>query len=56
MNLALLLKQPLLKKALLKQLAYYANGWYAFKEQQSTADKDKHDFTEQYVLKKNRIK
>lgn len=30
MNLALLLKQPLLEKYLLKQLAYYANGWYAF--------------------------
>jgi len=29
-NLALLLKQPRLKKTLLKQLAYYANRWYVF--------------------------
>jgi hypothetical protein len=50
-NLALLLKQPLLKKALLNQLAYYANGWYFFKEQQATEDKEKHDFIEQYVFK-----
>lgn len=33
MNLALLIKQPVLKKYLLKQLAYFANGWYVFEEQ-----------------------
>lgn len=32
MNLALITKQPLFKKILLKQLAYYANGWCDFVE------------------------
>lgn len=36
MNLALLIKQPFLKKILLKQLAYYANGWYVFEDKQVT--------------------
>lgn len=36
MNLALLLKQPLLKKTLLKKLAYYANGWHVFETRAAT--------------------
>ncbi|WP_057830653.1 hypothetical protein [Colwellia sp. TT2012] len=52
MNLALLLKQPLLKKTLLKQLAYYANGWYVFEDKQATAHKVKNNVTDQYAFKK----
>ncbi len=48
MNLALLLKQPLLKKTLLKQLAYYANGWYVFGKQQPTEGVEKSSVDEQY--------
>lgn len=32
MKLALLLKYPLIKRSLLKQVAYYANNWFLFKE------------------------
>ncbi len=51
MNLALLLKQPLLKKSLLKQLAYYADGWYVFENKQTADGKDKCGIAEQYNFK-----
>jgi hypothetical protein len=34
-NLAVLLKQPFLNKAFIKQVAYYANNWYVFEPQQA---------------------
>ena len=32
MNLALILKPSAIKKSLFKQLAYYADGWFKFQE------------------------
>lgn len=51
MNLALLLKQPLLKKTLLKQLAYYANGWSVFKNVQDLNSTSKDSVTDEYCFK-----
>jgi hypothetical protein len=51
-NLALLLKQPLLKNTLLKQLAYYADGWFVFKEDQTTTAKEKKNLTRAFFFEK----
>ena len=51
MNLALLLKQPLLKKHLFKQLAYYANGWYVFENTQPEQGVTNEKNSEQYTFK-----
>jgi len=51
-NLALFTKQPLLKKALLKQIAYYANGWYVFDDNTGTnADTDQYSFKANAISK-----
>jgi hypothetical protein len=50
-NLAILLKQPLLKKTLLKHLAYYADGWYVFEDKKTPDGKEKDRVTELYDFK-----
>jgi len=47
-NLALLLKQPLLKKYLLKQLAYYANGWFVFDAKKTAGIESKQNTIDEY--------
>ena len=51
MNLALILKQAQLKKILLKQLAYYANGWYVFEDLKTTGNTVKDSVIDGYSFK-----
>ena len=52
MNLALILKQSLLKKTLLKQLAYYANGWYIFDQNQAPAQSSTNSVIDEHTFKR----
>jgi hypothetical protein len=47
-NLALLLKQPLLKKHLIKQVSYYADGCYVFKKNHALDTSAEKVIAEQY--------
>lgn len=51
MNLALLLKQPQLKKYLSKQLAYYASGWYIFESKKVVAGTPQNSEHDEYTFK-----
>jgi hypothetical protein len=51
-NLALILKQSLLKKSLLKQLAYYANGWSFFEKNQASAQSATNNIIDEYTFKR----